>query len=206
MKRIPSTVNKLTLETYQRLKQVQVKPMDEADRPAKLLSVVTGLSLTEIDNLPIWKLTELYGQMSVLLKSQPTKRIKKRIWINGKRYSPCLTIEELNTNQYTSFKTFQQNELANYHNLASIIYLNKPVFGKASFDESKVNELSKLFLKQKVGKVFGALFFYSNELTKLSNSSIHSLAHSQEIIKDRIEEMAAAVARGDLQMPTAGTM
>jgi len=180
--------------------------MDEYDRPAKLLSVVTGLSLTEIDNLPIWKLTELYGQMSVLLKSQPTKRIKKRIWINGKRYSPCLTIEELNTNQYTSFKTFQQNELANYHNLASIIYLNKPVFGKASFDESKVNELSKLFLKQKVGKVFGALFFYSNELTKLSNSSIHSLAHSQEIIKDRIEEMAAAVARGDLQMPTAGTM
>lgn len=206
MKRIPSTVNKLTLETYQRLKQVQVKPMDEADRPAKLLSVVTGLSLTEIDNLPIWKLTELYGQMSVLLKSQPTKRIKKRIWINGKRYSPCLTIEELNTNQYTSFKTFQQNELANYHNLASIIYLNKPVFGKASFDESKVNELSKLFLKQKVGKIFGALFFYSNELTKLSNNSLHSLAHSQDIIKDRIEEMASAVARGDLQMPTAGTM
>lgn len=206
MKSIPSTVNKLTLETYQRLKQVQVKPMDEADRPAKLLSVVTGLSLTEIDNLPIWKLTELYGQMGVLLKSQPTKRIKKRIWIKGKRYSPCLTIEELNTNQYTSFKTFQQNELANYHNLASIIYLNKSVFGKASFDESKVNELSKLFLKQKVGKVFGALFFYSNELTKLSNSSLHSLAHSHGIIKDRIEEMAAAVARGDLQMPTAGTM
>lgn len=206
MKRIPSTVNKLTLETYQRLKQVQVMPMDEADRPAKLLSVVTGLSLTEIDNLPIWKLTELYGQMGVLLKSQPTKRIKKRIWIKGKRYSPCLTIEELNTNQYTSFKTFQQNELANYHNLASIIYLNKPWFGKSNFDESKVNELSKLFLKQKVGKVFGALFFYSNELTKLNNSSLHSLLHSQEIIKDRIQEMAAAVVRGDLQMPMAGTL
>lgn len=206
MKRIPSTVNNLTLETYQRLKQAQIKPMDEADRPAKLLSVVTGLSLTEIDNLPIWKLTELYGQMGVLLKSQPTKRIKKRIWIKGKRYSPCLTIEELNTNQYTSFKTFQQNELANYHNLASIIYLNNPVFGKANFDESKVNELSKLFLKQKVGKVFGALFFYSNELTKLNEDSQASLMWSQTIIKDRVAEMAAAVAKGDLQLHTDGTM
>ena len=196
--RIPLSVDNLTLEQYIELKKIESSNLDEIDKGTQILSLVSGISLDEIDTMPAFKL-EGYGlRLSRLRNSKPTQKINRYLWIDGKRYKAMESEHKMSFNQFTSADTFATNELSNYHLLAAVVYVHSPLFGKSTHDD--LIDKSNVFLKQKVKDVFGAVFFCSNRLETLKEDSKRYLKRSEKLIADRWIEMKKEVSRLNLNM------
>jgi hypothetical protein len=197
------TINDLTLSQFAKFREVEKSKLSDTDKALKLASIITDKSLNDIEDLPGYKLETLLTKVAFVRQSKLSDRIKKVIWIKGKRYKLVKSAKHLSTNQYTAFKTYQQNNLANYHNLASIIYMRCPLFMKPYFDYENRAELAENFKSIKVGKVFGSLFFYSKTFRKLRDDSLLSLSQSKAKIS--LREMEIQMELEDLGLSMDGT-
>jgi hypothetical protein len=193
---VPTSLNKLTLKQLIKFEQLKALPASNSDaiirRADKQLACVTGLSMAEIENLPYWKHELYFKQLASLNADKPKVKVKKVIWVKGKRYKYFKSEKDLNANQYTAFKTYQENSIANIHKCGSIAYLRSPLFGKTRFKAEDCEQIANDLLDQKVSKVYGAVFFCMNELESLSLISQASLmiaemeiqSHKKQMFKD----------------------
>lgn len=204
MRRIPISVNSLTLEQYVKFKEIETAETDNVVMATRLLSLLTGLTEEQLDDLPIWKTEHLFKQIGNLRSTNPNRRVKRTLWIKGKRYEVCKSEKHLNTNQLTIADTLQVDSLKHLHLLAATIYMRYPLFGKKRFDSKTFTDLAEEMKKQKVGKVLGAVFFYSNrlKLTKLKIQDYSQKAMTE--IEKRMVEVEHILE--ELRIDTGGTM
>jgi hypothetical protein len=194
--KIPSKVDNLTMEMYIKLLKIEELEIDETavenvevERSEMIVSLLTGLTREQINDLPLWRTEAYFREISYLRNSKPTNKIKKTLFINGKRYRVCRSEKDMNANQFTITETLREDSINNLNRLGAVIYMRHQYFKKPMFTESGFSFLSKEILKQKVKNVYGALFFYSVRLN-LSNPIF--LTYSQKemrLVRERIRQI-----------------
>lgn len=177
--KIPKKVDKLTVVQYGRFIECERSNMDEIDKANKLLSIVTGKTLDEIESLDLSTLDFHYRKLSVLRASTPSGKINKVLWIKGKRFRLVKSERHLNTNQFTMWETHANNPIRNYNKLAACIYLRHKPFTKPTFHKDDFAEVAELFSTCTVGQLFGALFFCKVRLEKLKQTSQAYLSQAE---------------------------
>lgn len=190
MKRIPRTVNKLTLKQYISLKKIEAENIDDTEKADKIINLLTGIDLDFITSkMPLGQLEHYYKQVADLRDSIPSRKINSVIWIDGKRYKLAKDEKQLNTNQFVITETYRVNHLENYHLLAAAVYMDCPLFGKHEFNDNGFHDLAERMLTQKVGKVFGGIFFYSNVLKTLRQTTQNFINKQENLIAERMAEV-----------------
>lgn len=210
--KIPKSVNSLTLKQFIRFEQLKAQEFKDKDdipgeciRADRQLSCVTGLSLDQIGKLSIVVLEKCYKKIARLNQSKPNLKVNKTIWLRGKRYKFFKSEKELTANQYTAFKKYQEGANNTIHNYGSIAYLSCPLFKQPQFKAENVEQIANDFLLfGKVGKVYGAIFFYMNELEKWNLISQASLMiaeiETDEKITERVKEALMGLKELGLSM------
>jgi len=212
MKRIPRSVNKLTLEQYSKLRAIESEKINTEDdsevevtRATKILSMLTGIEVDFIERkMPTGEVEHYFKQIADLRATVPTTKVKKILWIGGKRYKICKSEKQMNANQFTAADTYRVNHVSNYHLLAAIVYMDCPIFGKHQFNENGFDDLAEKMKQQKVGDVFGAVFFYSNVLTNLRRTTLNFIKSQKEILQERLAEVEQGLK--DIGINTDGTI
>lgn len=191
--RIPNSVNKLPLRTYIALNRLETAQIDsefpEEERAEKILSLITGMTIEQIHELPWYKLEYYYLRLAILRGSAPNKRVKKTIWVKGKRYRVTKDEKHLNTNQFTIADTFNYKAIEHANKLAGVVYLRHKLFSKPKFDGDSFNDFCEDLLDCKTGKVIGAVFFYTNKFNLLKRNSLTYSLQSMEKIVERMAEI-----------------
>lgn len=174
--------------------------MDALDKANKLLSIISGKSLSEIEAYDLSTLDFLYKRLAVLRATKPSMKVKKTLWVNGKRFKLIKSEKNLNANQFVVWETYNENTIRNYNKLAAVIYLRHKAFTKPKFTDEGFAEAQELFLGAKVGQIFGALFFCRVRLSKLKADSLlytkeaeMKIAAHMEIIRKVLEDSGVSM-------------
>jgi len=198
--RIPSKIDKLKVKDYIRFLDAERSRMDALDKANKLLSIVTSKSLDYIENLDLSTLDYLYKKLAVLRASKPSMKVKKVIWVKGKRFRLVKSEKHLNANQFVTWETFNDDPIRNYNKLASVIYLRSPLLKKAKFTSDGFTENVELLMEAKVGQVFGALFFCRRKLEKLKNDSQLCTKEAEMMIAEHMKVIHKVLADSGVNM------
>lgn len=188
--KIPNSINKLTLKQFIQLTEIEQSELSDFEKGEQILSLVSGLSLHEINNLPIWKVNNYFKQIAVLRASKPNLNVKKWLFVKGKLYRLTKDEFHLNTNQFTAADTFNADTINNFNKLAAVIYERYKLFGKSEFTDESFRELSEYFSNCKVGRIYGAVFFYSVKFKTLKVSLGQSSLKQNQKIVQHIREIA----------------
>lgn len=201
--KIPKSVNSLTLEQYKNFRKIELEPIDELDKAVKLVNLLTGISIEVLEVMDDWKLKWYFKRLADLRATSPTTKIKKTLWIKGKRYQITKSEIHINTNRFVLSETYRANPIETYHLLAAAAYIDAPLFGVKKFNADKFHELAESMRSQKVGSVFGALFFYSVKLRESRENLENYSRSANQVIQKRMEEVERGLEA--IGIDTAGT-
>ena len=179
---IPLNINNLTVEQWIKFEQAKTEP----EPNLAILRALLGLSYDEVNNMPLNKLNKLIFRVQVLRGQSPRIKRNKAIWIGFKRFKGY---SNLCANQFTALDTFKMPE--HMANACAVCY------GRGKFDGDKVNEYSLLFAKQKIGKVYGQVFFCTNVYKKLKEDLKQSLATAKLTILEHLKEISQTMPVSD---------
>lgn len=100
--------NKLTLGQYMEIQAISKdETLEEIDRQAQILSVLTGVSEDEILHLPIMEYKELVARSAFLNPENITYHpVAKKYIVGGFDLIPCRDFRRLETCQYIDFQTY----------------------------------------------------------------------------------------------------
>jgi hypothetical protein len=190
--RIPKSVNKLDLKTFIKLRDIEASDLESFDKGQAVLSLVTGLSDSQIEELPLWKLDHYFKQVAVLRNSKPNLRVKRFILMGWKLYTTTKNEKHLNTNQFVTTDHYATDSVANMAKIAAVLYKRVTFFG-LKFTQYSFEELTSHFEKKRIGSYYGAVFFYSNKL-KASRANLDFYnRRAKETIRIHLEEIKNTV-------------
>jgi hypothetical protein len=194
---IPLSIGELTISKFHEFIKVA-----KSGKTTDLITLFEGLTIEQIDSLPLDKLRMLNHRIGFLLSDYNDMlngvnkyRVKKFLFVKGRLLKAVVKTDKLNTNQYTALKTF--NFESQLNDICSVCYT--PLKG---FDKSKVSDISEAFKDVKVKKVYGLVFFYSNELKKQKAALQASLIQAKLNLMEQL--IAAQVPQEVLDKVMAG--
>ena len=159
--------NELTLWQYQQLMPIFTETNNdwtELDKDVKMLTIVTGLTESQIDSLNIAELKELRKELLFLdeqIEGKPVEYIK----VNGKQYRINYDIKNMPYARYIESKVFSKDTIANLHKIAAsmVIPQKKNWFGKwvdDKYDASRHEEYSNDMQEANFINVYHSLVFF----------------------------------------------
>lgn len=100
--------NKLTLGQYMEIQAISKdESLEDIDKQAQILSVLTGVSEDEILHLPIMEYKELVARSAFLNPENITYHpVAKKYIVGGFDLIPCRDFRRLETCQYIDFQTY----------------------------------------------------------------------------------------------------
>lgn len=164
---IPSSVKDITISQFMRCVDIYNTPgIDLLDREILILSELTGKPEEYFTSMDIGELKKLFRKVPILsIDGLKDVRFNKQLLLNGWLYKAVYDPSEVNVALYRDLKTYIDKGIdKNLHKILACIY--RPVFRKYTSAEHK--KTSELMLKQKIGNVTGAVFFYSDLLKRLN--------------------------------------
>jgi len=170
--------------------------MNDIEKMAMTVSVMTNTPLIEINQMPLVKTREIMGKMA-FLKEPPSNKFINDFTINGKKYIVNPDITQITNEQFQSFEYFTKDKesiTSNLHNLMAIVCLEE---GK-KYVMTEAPARAELFLNNMTMDVVAPVshFFF-----RLLTESYEHIRHSLELKIDKatmeaqkmIEELSAEV-------------
>lgn len=192
---VPISYNKLTVRQFIEAKKIELAHTDILNKRMALVSHFTGKDAETLDlNILKWQL----AKVDMLLTSDINTKVKEVIWIKGKRYKTFADVTSLSKTQTKLIvdQAVTAKELAkngqgdsNIHRLLGLIYLRAKIGTKPEFNVSTWDDISEDMLDAKLGDVYGAVFFYSNVLKKLTPTIPYFLIMAEMTIENHMREV-----------------
>ena len=193
--RIPTSYKQLSVEQYQ-----QIEPLinGNLDDQVKILSILSGLSVAEIEAIEIKKVRRYFVLLSFLKSQKWNKNPKKYLFIKGKLYRATTDAEMLNTARYVSISTLMQENKAieNLTDIGALCY-EKLTWKGFKYSDKYHKELSKELKKQSIKNIYPVVFFCLRALLHLSKTSVAYL-EAEKVIQERIQEIMDLIQEGIL--------
>lgn len=156
LKQLPSSWDEITLEQFQKLTSVVIAedptiPFTGIDNTLGVISQLTGLSVDELENLPMIDLQRLAAKMS-FITSAPSPA--KKSFLEWKK------LEDITYNDFVTALQMQQDQFNNLHKYVKMFTTNK-------LTEEEVLQLP-------ITEVHTGFFLFRKELKKYLKCSIRS--------------------------------
>ena len=153
----------ITVFQFQKIAKYIDEP-DSLERETKLISAITGLTVNEVELLPL----DIYREhkKNIAFINEPIEGEKvKVLTVNGRRYKAIYDMRKINTARYIETKVFASNVIENLHKIAASMFhpLKFTIIGwrEDVYDPSKHEEYSQDMLEAKFLNVyFSVVFFY----------------------------------------------
>lgn len=96
----------MTLSQFIELEQILKADIPETYKSANIVSCLSGLSLEEVENLPLTTFTRLNNQTLFLLDEIPTTKHKDYYIINNTKYVLKADVTDITTSQYIDYQSY----------------------------------------------------------------------------------------------------
>lgn len=122
---IKNNWDEITWREYEQLEQILNTDIPSDYKSVHLIAVLTGLSVEEIENLPITTVQRLMPHLDFLYTEPETHTHKFEYTINGRVYDFKGKLDEITTAQYIDYRSYMEEENKDVVKLMSVFMIPK---------------------------------------------------------------------------------
>ena len=178
----------MTLQMYEHLSKLAESDTDDIEKQIQMVSVLTGKSVKEVEDLPISVYHDLAKKTVFLMREPEIEQIKSNtVKINERVYVITNDVTKITTAQYIDFQEYmkQGKNLANV--LSTLLVPKGEKYGEADFMEVK-KDIERL----PICTALGLYAFFLRRFAKLIANTLHcsmSALKSEEEEKTKAKEL-----------------
>ena len=159
----------MTLQMYEHLSKIAESDTDDIEKQIQMVSVLTGKSVKEVEDLPISEYHSLAKKTVFLMREPAVEQIKSNtVKINERVYVITNDVTKITTAQYIDFQEYmkQGKNLANV--LSTLLVPKGEKYGEADFLEVK-KDIERL----PICTALGLNAFFLQRYAKLLDNTLH---------------------------------
>lgn len=164
-----TSYKEMTLQMYEHLSKIAESDTDDIDKQIQMVSVLTGKSVKEVEDLPISEYHSLAKKTVFLMREPAVEQIKSNtVKINERVYVITNDVTKITTAQYIDFQEYmkQGKNLANV--LSTLLVPKGEKYGEADFLEVK-KDIERL----PICTALGLNAFFLQRFAKLIANTLH---------------------------------
>ena len=176
--KIPKGWNEVTIRQAVLISDIDIDTeMNEIEKMAMTVSVLTGMDLKEVNTMPLMKVREIRSKMG-FLGEQPSNKFINEFTIDGVKYFINPDITQITNEQFQAFEYFTKDKdmiTHNLHNLMAIVCL--PEGEKYTMTNAPVR--ANLFYDKMTFDVVAPVSYFFFQLLIQSYKNIHRSLESK---------------------------
>jgi hypothetical protein len=192
MMTIPKRYEDLTVEQFMQLEQLKEKKMPLLDKAVAKLSILSGLSIDEVEAMNIQKVYDILLDAIYLNAPISSMPLKDSVLLGYKKFKPITVITDFTTAQHKDFNEFLKQNNNNYvaclPNIIAICHKELTMYGYKYKPDNHFKNV-EIFKKAKLKDVMGAVFFYSNCFKNYSEIITTCLENSASQLREFLKEV-----------------
>ena len=161
---IPKDWSGITIQMYQKFKEVKKKKLKEKELGLEVLGVICGLDKEMMERIELKSLNKMVNSLKFLdTKIPDDKELIKKVEWNGKKYGFIPNLSEITMGEYIDIEQHCKGADKNIHKIMSILYrpIVKETQTRYSIEHYKPSEdLEKEFLDFPILPSMSALSFF----------------------------------------------
>ena len=164
-----TSYKEMTLQMYEHLSKLAESDTDDIEKQIQMVSVLTGKSVKEVEDLPISVYHDLAKKTVFLMREPAVEQIKSNtVKINERVYVITNDVTKITTAQYIDFQEYmkQGKNLANV--LSTLLVPKGEKYGDADFLEVK-KDIERL----PICTALGLYAFFLRRFAKLIGNMLH---------------------------------
>lgn len=170
---VPKSWDEITLKMFsdiERFYSDKEKPFDVRN----VLNIMCGLTVDEIDQLPIDFVDKLLNELTFLKEQPDYGDASPKIEIDGEEY--CINVmEKLKTGEYIAVDTILKSDPHDYISILAVLCRKNGEIYDSKFEAEVFEERQKLFAKQPIMKIMPLIsFFLSLYIVRRTHSLLYS--------------------------------
>ncbi len=179
----------MTIGQFIKCKAITELESDPLQRNILMLAELSGLSIDEIEALPINKLQEGIKKFASIQDLKPNEKVKMKFKVGGNRFECIWKTQELTAYQYIDFTHYSTDPINNIHNILASICVPVSFWGKRSkYDGAKHKNHAKLFHdKMKIKDAYPIMLFFCTYLAELESNMQTYLIKEVESLKKKVQ-------------------
>jgi hypothetical protein len=200
--RIPESWQDVTIQQYLKFYNA-MKPYDGAEEYTTKIVEVAAYYLCNIDantlnKLPIDTFKEIAKSIMDLILSGRKQELVKSFSLGDTKYGFINNLDQMTYGEYVDMVTYSKDSYENAALLCSILYRpiieeNKGTYRIEEYKGTNENQIDLFYQKLTMDIVFGALGFFLNLQTDLSNSTLTYTIQEMEKILETPTSTAAQI-------------
>jgi len=136
----------LTIKQFYDIESIIKDMEDPVERNLHLLAAVKGITIDDVENMPINKVKTELAKLNYLNLDMPDK-IKHKFKIKGRTFKIVWKLEDIRANQYIDFKHFASQEQS-IHKCMAVLCIELDWLRRSKgYQPQKHKELSEFFFK-----------------------------------------------------------
>ena len=164
-----TSYKEMTLQMYEHLSKIAESDTDDIEKQIQMVSVLTGKSVKEVEDLPISEYHSLAKKTVFLMREPAVEQIKSNtVKINERVYVITNDVTKITTAQYIDFQEYmkQGKDLTNV--LSTLLVPKGEKYGDADFLEVK-KDIERL----PICTALGLNAFFLQRFAKLIGNMLH---------------------------------
>lgn len=164
-----TSYKEMTLQMYEHLSKIALSDTDDIEKQIQMVSVLTGKTTKEVEDLPISEYHSLAKKTVFLMREPAVEQIKSNtVKINERVYAITNDVTKITTAQYIDFQEYmkQGKNLANV--LSTLLVPKGEKYGEADFLEVK-KDIERL----PICTALGLNAFFLQRFAKLIGNMLH---------------------------------
>lgn len=122
---IKNNWNEITWKEYEQIEQILSADIPSEYKTVNLVSILTGMSVDQVENLQITEFQKLLPHLDFLQTEPETHYHQFEYTINGREYVFRGKLEEISTAMYIDYSTYMQEEDKDIIKLTSVFLIPK---------------------------------------------------------------------------------
>jgi hypothetical protein len=179
---IPTSLNEITLEQYQRYLSIAKDNKDTTFLNHKMIEIFCGVSLLEVSLMKMKDISEIIARLEETFKANNDKLIRT-FKQNGVEYGFIPNLDEITLGEYTDLDTYI-SDWDNMHKAMAVLYrpITKKVLNNYLIKEyNGSHEYSELMKSMPLDVVLSATVFFFNLLAELLKYTVNYLETDKQI-------------------------
>jgi len=190
---VPTSLNEITLEQYQKFLKVAQENQEGSFLNAKMIEIFCGIPLSDSYKLKMSSVEAIVDILTEMLNQTPTHIDK--FTLNGIQYGFIPDLDEMSLGEYVDLDG-NASDWQKMHIAMNVLY--RPIVtskaGKYNIEEYTANDSEKM-KAMPLGAAIGSLFFFYNLGIELSKHTI--LYSSNQAEMEIIQEQLISQQSGD---------
>lgn len=159
----------MTLQMYEHLSKIAESDTDDIEKQIQMVSVLTGKSVKEVEDLPISVYHDLAKKTVFLMREPAVEQIKSNtVKINERVYVITNDVTKITTAQYIDFQEYMKQGKNLTNVLSTLLVPKGEKYGEADFLEVK-KDIERL----PICTALGLYAFFLQRFAKLIGNMLH---------------------------------